>query len=123
MNNQMVLRKDKLQEFFGYKRPHYTLHALQRFTERLYHVSPDQYKGWMKLNQRMIYYDILVRLSNSVLYKPTEDHLKYIEEKYCNKNLKFLICNNLVFVLIMNDTIDLVTCYLKEKGDFYFIKK
>jgi hypothetical protein len=116
----MILQKNILYQYFGNKHPRFTLHALQRFTERIYHVAPEQYKGWIKLHHKEVYYDILVRLSNSVHHIPNEEHLKHIEKNYKNRNLKFLICNNLVFVLVVNDSIELVTCYLKDKDNKFF---
>lgn len=114
----MILQKHILQKYFGYKTPKFTLHALQRFVERIYHVSPEQYNGWIKIHHKEVYYDILLRLSNSVEYVPSAEHLKYLQDRY-KKNLKLLICNNLVFIIEINNSINLVTCYLKDKDNIF----
>ena len=115
----MNFNKHILQKYFGNKKPIFTKHALQRYAERVYHVSSNQYNGWINIRHVEICKEILLRLSNSELYTPTVSFKKYLDDTYPKSNLYFLIQKNMVFIFDYGDEIKLITIYIdKDKNHF-----
>lgn len=89
---------------FGYNKPKYTVHFLQRYAERFYNVKKENALSWINFHRKQ--FEITNRLYQSELYD--EQNSKEVKKKYGN-DIKFLKWKKIIFVVVNNDTI--VTCY------------
>lgn len=93
---------------FGYIRPQYTTHFLQRYAERFYNVKKEDAVNWINFHKKRL--EITQRLYKAELYD--EKNASKIREKY-GGSLRFLRYKRVIFVIRDNRAI--VTCYKLDK--------
>ena len=93
---------------FGYNKPKYTVHFLERYAERFYNVKKENALSWIKFHDKIR--EITSKIYNSKLYD--EKNAKEILKRY-GMNVKFLLYKKTIFVVKNN--IEIVTCYKNKE--------
>ena len=95
-------------EIFGYNKPIFTRHFLERYAMRLFNVPEKYVDSWLILNKHKIVSDTYKRLNKCDILKLDELKQEYLHKKYGNDVIA-LKNNNIVFII--REYKFLVTCF------------